>query len=271
MDPKSPVEPGPAQVEPAGITYDRFRLGEIFERIVRQHKVRRVIEVPAWGEKAMPSIYSLALGLLGCEVTLVSPEPRSLEAWDRLGLRDQVRVVEARDLCHLPLEDRSFDLAWNFVTLSKTGQFDEVLGEMRRVSDRLVMTVHNNGYNLGYPWHRFLHRLFELPWTHGETRYHWPHEVRRAYQRLDLRELALDVFDSPPWPDPPGFRDVRLHRQLAQGGDVTSADWSAPVVDYYAQGQFPLWMRGLSLVEDLPGPRWVRFPFSHLFYALYAR
>ncbi len=264
-------EPGTKQIEPPGITYDRYRLGVLFERIVRTRRIGSVIEVPAAGEKAMPSIYSLALGLLGCEVTLVNPVEESLAAWDRLGIRDKVSVVRVESLEDLPLGDSSFDMAWNFVTLSKTGSFDRVLGEMARVSRDLVMTVHNNGFNLGYPWHRLLHAALRLPWTHGETRYHWPWEVTRAYERLGLKRVAVDVFDSPPWPDPPGFRDVRLHLQLADGGDVTSSTWHAPVVDYYAAGRFPIWMRALSLVEDLPGPRWIRYPFSHLFYVLYEK
>lgn len=256
------------QIEPGGITYDRYRLGQLFERIVRTRKVRKVVEVPAAGEKAMPSVYSLALGLLGCEVTLVNPVAASLEAWERLGIRDKAVVVEVEDLTTLPFEDGAFDMAWNFVTLSKTGAFEEVLGEMARVSGRLVMTVHNNGYNLGYPWHRLLHKVFGFPWTHGETRYHWPAEVHPAYERAGIHIEEQRFFDAPPWPDPPGIRDVRLHRELKDSSDVTACDWRAPVVDYYAAGQFPSWMRALSIVEDLPIPAPLRAPFSHLFYVL---
>jgi hypothetical protein len=259
----------PLQVEPGGITYDRYRLGVLFERLLREHRVARVIEVPADGEKAMPSISSLALGRLGCEVVLVNPSPAGLEAWERLGLRDQVVPLQVDDLAALPLPDDCVDLAWNFVTLGKTGRFEKVLAEMARVSRRLVMTVHNNGWNIGYPWHRLLHLALRLPWTHGDTRYHWPSEVRRAYAELGLLELELEVFDSPPWPDPPGFRDVRLHRALGGGGDVASCRWQAPIVDYYAEQRFPAWMRWLSRAEDLGVPTPLRAPFSHLFYALY--
>ncbi len=258
------------QREPGGLTYDRFRLGIIFSRITERYGVRRAIEVPAHGEKAMPSIYSLGLAMAGCEVTLVNPVEASLAEWERLGVRELARVVTADELTALPVDDGAYDLAWNFVTLSKTGEFDAVLAEMKRVTNQLVMTVHNNGFNLGYPWHRFLHRVLDLPWTHGDTRYHWPHQVRAAYRRLGMHERELDVFDAPPWPDPPGFRDVRLHRELAGGGDVDSCDWEAPVVEYYERGAFPAWMRALSVIEDLPGPRWMRYPFSHLFYALYS-
>lgn len=257
------------QIEPGGITYDRFRLSRVLRRIVAEHGIGRVVEVPASGEKAMPSIYSLPLGLMGCEVTLVNPSPSGLAAWESLGLMDRVTVVQAEDLARLPLEKGSFHLAWNFVTLSKTGRFEAVLAEMKRVSAKLVMTVHNNGFNLGYPWHRLIHRVFGFPWTHGDSRYHWPANVQRAYDQVGLERVALDVLDSPPWPDPPGFRDIRLHRQLADGQDVTACAWHAPAVDYFSRGRFPLWMRTLSVVEDLPGPRWMRYPFSHLFYALY--
>ena len=71
----------------------------------------------------------------------------------------------------------------------------------------------------------------------------------------------------PWWPDPPGFRDVRLHMS---GGDIVEDfDWNAPIEDVYRTGHRPLGLRVLSKIEDasvIPMP--VRFVFSHLFFLL---
>jgi SAM-dependent methyltransferase len=253
------------QTEPFGITYDRFRLGIIFSRMVRELDIREAAEIPAWGAKAMPSIYSLALALNGCRVTLVDPWEPALEAWRRLDLEAKLNLIKV-DPVNTGLPDGGFDLAWNFVTLAHVSEPVKVLREMARVSRRYVMTVHQNGFNVGYPWHRFLHFIFRFPWTHGHRYCFFPGSVKRLYREAGIRPVKINVLDSPPWPDPPGFRDVRLHRNLPQG--ETTTEWRVPVVDYYLEDSFPRWMRILSRLEDLPIPRQLKYPVSHLFYVL---
>ena len=212
----------------------------------------------------MPSIYSLGLARLGVKVTLFNPEKQGLAVWDRLGL--DYEVVEAENPRDTGLADGSFDLVWNFVTVGFEPDFAKIIKEMTRVSRRHVMTVHCNGFNYGYPWHRFLHRLFAFEWNHGETAYFFPKNVRQAYRSAGMRPLDCGLFDMPWWPDPPGFRDVRLH--LSGGDHVEELDWSAPIEDVYRTGEIPKGLRVLSLIEDLPIPRLIRWPFSHLFYVL---
>jgi hypothetical protein len=250
--------------EPFGITYDRLRLDRFFEELTRKHPIRTVLELPAGGAKAMPSIYSLGLARCGAEVTLLNPDPQGLGVWDRLGL--QYRVAYADDLRDTGLESDAFDLVWNFVTLGLDEQFESILGEMARLTRGLVLTVHCNGYNYGYPWHRLLHRLLRIPWNHGQTEYFFPQKVKGSYRRQGLEPAELHLLDMPWWPDPPGFRDVRLHRS---GGDTSDAvDWVAPIEAIHQGGPVPLGLRALGFVEELPVPRLIRWPFSHLFAVL---
>lgn len=247
-----------------GITYDRLRLDKTFQRLVKKHGIKTALELPAGGAKAMPGIYSLALARCGVDVTLFNPEQQGLEVWDRLGL--PYKVVEGDDPKATGLDAESFDLVWNFVTVGFDPQFEAIIDEMARLSSAHVMTVHCNGFNYGYPWHRFLHWLFKLDWNHGETAYFFPANVRAAYKQSGLRPAGFGLFDMPWWPDPPGFRDVRLH--LSGGNVVEELEWSAPIEDVYREGEAPLGLRVLSFIEDLPVPRLVRWPFSHLFYML---
>lgn len=253
------------ETEPFGITYDRLRLDRTVRRLLDTHNIKTVLELPAGGAKAMPSIYSLAFGLRGCDVHLFNPEPQGLEVWKRLGIEDRLTIHEG-DPTKTGLDDDAFDLVWNFVTVGFDPDFPLIINEMSRVSKKHLMTVHCNGYNIGYPWHRVLHKVFNLPWTHGETAYFFPRKVRTIYKAAGMRPIDFGLFDMPPWPDPPGFRDVRLH--LTGGDDVESRDWRAPIEQVYATGQTPLGLRILSFVEDLPIPNLARLPFSHLFYIL---
>lgn len=263
----APKNSARAEREPFGITYDRFRLDQTFQRLRQTHGFQTVLEYPAEGAKAMPSIYSLALGAMGCDVTLVNPAEQGLQVWRDLGFTGRLNTVQVEDLrdAH-ELDAQQWDLVWNFVSVGFRPDFEAILSQMCRLSSRHVMTVHCNAYQLGYPWHRLLHRALRLPWTHGETDYFWPHRVRRAYRRVGATPVGFGLFDMPGWPDPPGFRDIRLH--LNGGDDVAIFDWHAPIQDYYQHGRLPALMPLLSRIESAPVPLPVRYLFSHLFYVL---
>jgi hypothetical protein len=256
----------PLEREPFGITYDRLRVDRLLTHLVRKHNIRTALELPADGSKAMPGIYSLALARAGVHVTLFNPEAQGVAVWERLGLMDRVTIVEGDDPMNTGLEPRQFDLVWNFVSAAVRPGFANQVQEMNRLSNRWVMTVHMNGFNWGFPWHRFLHKAFKLRWTHGETENFFPSHVRKVYRSAGLEPVEFGLLDMPWWPDPPGFRDVRLH--LEGRDDVTTADWTAPIEEVYASGQTPLAGRVLGRIEDAPIPRPVRFVFSHLFYQL---
>ncbi|MBI4865119.1 MAG: methyltransferase domain-containing protein [Candidatus Riflebacteria bacterium] len=262
-------EPHPArrhETEPGGITYDRYRTARLLTRLVRRLSIRTAVEVPAGGAKACPSLYSLPLALAGCRVVLVNPSRRPLAQWTRLGLAHLATSVQARPGA-LPFPDASFDLAWNFVTLGWEESIAAPLLEMARVA-RAVLLVQQNGYNVGYPWHRLLHRLFRIPWDHGQTRYFFPACVKDEMERAGLSGIEIGLLDQCPWPDPPGFRDLRLHLSGRRPHPEDEVDWTVPAVDHLAAGEFPTWMRLLGAIEDLPVPLLFRWPVNHLFYAL---
>jgi SAM-dependent methyltransferase len=258
------TDPRPLEVEPPGITYDRLRMDRLLTHWVRTHAVRTALELPADGSKAMPSIYSLALARAGVHVTLVNPEPQGIEVWQRLGLADRLTVHRCDDIAHTGLPQASFDLVWNFVSLGVRHDLPAGLREMARLSRHSVLTVHMNGFNWGYPWHRFLHAAFRLPWTHGEPDHFFPRSIRARWREAGLEPQEEGLLDMPWWPDPPGFRDVRLH--LAGRDDVAVADWRAPIEDIYAGQPVPAPLAFLERLEDAPVPRPIRRVFSHLFY-----
>jgi len=54
-----------------------------------------------------------------------------------------------------------------------------------------------------------------------------------------LKIFEYGTIDSPPWPDPVGFRDVRLHKK---GIKKIEYDWVVPVIEYIKTNKFPFWM-----------------------------
>jgi hypothetical protein len=267
-----PMKPQPGhcpqkhETEPGGITYDRFRLARLQQRLAGRLGIRTVVEVPASGAKACPSLYAIGFGLAGCRVTLVDPYRPAFADWHRLGLTDRLTSVSS-GVDRLPFRDGSFDLAFNFVTLGAHEDLESALAEMARVANT-VLLVMQNGYNLGYPWHRLLHRLFGFPWDHGQTRYFFPAELSAAMRHAGIGQVEIGLIDQAPWPDPPGFRDVRLHRSGIPTMNPREVEWTVPAVIHFASGRFPLWMRILGFIEELPIPLTLRWPFNHLYYAL---
>jgi len=68
------------EIEGKGVDYERFALNKLFQSLVMKYNISSVLEIPAKGEKAMPSIYSIAFGEAGCDVTLVNAEEKSKPA-----------------------------------------------------------------------------------------------------------------------------------------------------------------------------------------------
>jgi hypothetical protein len=251
------------EIEGKGLDYERYALNKLFHGLTRSRGLKTVLEVPAKGEKAMPSIYSVAFAEAGCAVTLVNAEPRSSWAWTELGF--PVRHVECERPERTPLPPASHDLVWNFMTLAQHPEPGALLGEMMRLSARYVMFVGVNRFNPGFFSHRTVHRVFDVPWNHGDVRFMSPFHVRRFFRDRGLRVAGTGVVDTPPYPDSLGFRDMRLHRMNV---DLNKIDWDSRTIHWMKSGRYPPKLKLLYLFERLPLPLPVKLLYAHLFWVL---
>lgn len=251
------------EIEGKGLDYERFALSKLFKKLVRAHGIRSVLEIPAKGEKAMPSLYSLAFGEAGCDVTLVNAEEKSKRAWSELGL--DVTYRECADLEQTGLEPRGYDLVWNFMQLSQHDDKEALLSEMARLSRRCVMFIAVNRFNPGFFSHRMVHRIFDVPWNHGDVDFMNPFRVRRFFERMGLRILRTGAVDTPPYPDSLGIRDMKLHRKNV---DLNKIDWDSRTLGWMKSGQYPLKLELLYFFEWLPLPFRLKLLYAHLFYVL---
>lgn len=251
------------EMEGKGLDYERYALNKLFSRLVATHGIRSVLEIPAKGEKAMPSLYSLAFGEAGCDVTLVNAEPKSKWAWRDVDL--PVTYRECDDLTNTSLPEAGFDLVWNFMYLAKDERRDDVLREMMRLSRRFVLFVSVNRFNPGFFSHRMVHRVSGIPWNHGDIDFMNPFRVARYFRRNGLRVVKTGAVDTPPYPDSLGFRDMRLHRMNV---DLDKIDWDSRTLGWMKNGRYPLKIKLLYLCEALPLPFVIKLLYAHLFYVL---
>ena len=255
------------ETEVYGITYDRVTTSRHQALTAKKYGIETVLESPSMGAKAAGSLYSLGFGMHGCKVTMVNPEHEMLSGWDTLNLRDNVSTVEAADYTQLPFDDNSFDMAWNFVTFANLPDPVAWTKEMVRVSKDYVMVVACNNCQAGYPWHRLLHYLWKIPWNHGDTYYNYIWNVKKMFRNAGLKIVEFGAIDSPPWPDPVGFRDLRLHRHGAPEAPK-KINWTVPYVEYCRSGKIPLWIRTLNLYDITLRKGYIKLPISHLFYVI---
>lgn len=254
------------EVEVFGVTYDRYVLLQLHKIMTATLGLKRVVEMPSHGAKAAGSLYSIGFGLAGCRVTLVNPELEMMYGWKELGIQARVETVTEDRVNQTGFADGQFDLAWNFVTWTELKDPSGYLREMKRISNRYVLLVTCNNFQPGYPWHRFLHRIYGFEWTHGQVEYNHITKVKRMFRAADLKIVEYGAIDTPGWPDPSGPRDVRLHRNFSEPREKPV--WEVPILRYARSGRFPGWMLLLGR-WDLKFRKGVfKLPMSHLFYVL---
>ncbi len=255
-----------AEMEGKGLDFERYALNKLFHRFVRRNGIRSVLEMPARGEKAMPSIYSLAFAQAGAAVTLVNCQPKSRWAWDELGFAFEAR--EAADPTRTGWANAEFDLVWNFMILAQHSNPEALLAEMTRLSRRYVLYIGVNKFNPGFLSHRMVHRVSGVPWTHGDVAFMSPFHVMRFFRDQGLSVVARGGVDTPPYPDSLGFRDMRLHRMNV---DLNEIDWDSRTVHWMKSGHYPAKIKFLYLFEQLPVPWPLKLAYAHLFYVLAER
>lgn len=251
------------EVEVFGVDYERFSLEKCFEKLVRKYNLKECVEIPAFGAKAMPSIYSLGLGKAGANVTLVNPANSARSSWEIVNLEDRMTESIQDDLHHTSFYDNSFDWVWNFAYFPSDSDHIALLKEMKRISRRYVAIFSVNGRNIGAYIHRTLHRLLKIPWTHGDVNFNFPNRLKRFVEKQGLRIVDIGVVDCPFWPDSLGFRDIRLHRQ---GVVEMETEWQSNTLEWMKTRNYPSWIKVVYAFESIPMPLFIKYIYAHIFY-----
>jgi len=258
------------ETEVFGVTYDRYVMFKLHGILTTQLGLKSIIEMPSHGAKAAGSLYSIGFANAGCDVTLVNPEMEIMGEWKKLGMQDKVKTFEDINVYQSGFADNEFDLAFNFVTWTELDDPARFIAEMKRIS-RYVLFITCNNFQPGYPWHRFLHKIFGFEWNHGQVEYNHITRVKKLFKQSGLNVIEYGAIDTPGWPDPSGPRDVRLHRRFGRKGKKIPMEkpvWEVPFVEYVRTGNYPGWMKLLGRWDMTFRKGVFKLPMSHLFYVL---
>ena len=55
------------EIEGKGLDFERYALNKLFTKLANRYSIQTVLVIPAKGEKAMPSLCTLAFATAACE------------------------------------------------------------------------------------------------------------------------------------------------------------------------------------------------------------
>ena len=228
--------------EGLGVVYERFVLNDYLNRLADEHNIRTVLEAPLYGMAGVSGINSVCLAQRGCEVTLVDCVDERLKGvtriWHELGLT--ARFVLHQDFTHLPFEDNTFDMAWEWAGLWYLPDAETLLRELVRVSRKFVFVAMPNNLQVGYLMRKYLidRDFFDTvdeQWVQMKR-------IKQVLRHAGVQFIDQGVLDVPPWPDTVmpaaevlrrlGIRSKKLETRF------TGEDWSWSTMAYYL-GQEP--------------------------------
>ena len=248
-----------------GVDYERFAIIRLSKKVVKELGIGSVVEIPAGGVKAAPSLYSIGFGLEDCKVILINGEEYIRRYWKQLGIGGNVKFLKEKSIYQTTLPDNFADLVWNYVWISKCKKPLALIKEMKRISRRFVMCASINGFNMGFWIHRALHKITKIPWTHGNTMLNFPHNLKGLFKKASLKNIKMGVVDCPPWPDSLGFRDMRLHRRARA---LLVKEWDPQIITLIKEAKIPRWMQLCYLIGSLPIPTVTKLIHAHVFYII---
>jgi SAM-dependent methyltransferase len=260
--------------EGLGLVYERLVLNDYLDDLLKAYDVQTVLEAPLFGMAGVSGINSVHLAQQGCDVTLVDVHAERLEGikciWRELNL--PCRFILHEDLTHLPFDDDSFNLAWEWAALWYLPDAAALLAELVRVSKHLVFVAMPNKMQMGYWLRKYLvdKKFFETV----DERWVNMGLIKRTLKEQELTIIEEGVLDVPPWPDTVmpaaellrrlGIKSKKLERQFS--GD----DWEWSTMDYYLGKRPELkdTINGYAFLERIPLPWRLKVIWAHHRYVL---
>jgi SAM-dependent methyltransferase len=260
--------------EGLGLVYERFVLNDYLDRLVTQHNIHTVIEAPIYGMAGVSGINSVRLAQRGCAVTLVDQNAERLSGieriWGELNLR--ANFVHQINLTHLPLSDKSFDLAWEWAALWYLPDAEGLLKELVRVSRKFVFIAMPNRIQVGYLLRRYLlERDFV---NYVDERWADMGKIKQRLREWKLKVIEEGVLDVPPWPDTVMPAAQVLHRLGIRSKKLdakfSASNWNWNTMDYY-RGYRPELRKQIdryTFLEHAPLPWQLKAIWAHHRYIL---
>jgi len=185
--------------EGLGTTYERFILHHYFERIKNKYSIKSVLEVPSFGMTGISGINSIWWAYEGAHITIIDNDKERInlikKVWQELSL--EANFVYYPNVSYLPLENHSFDMGWNFAALWFVPNLDTFLGELTRVTKKVIFICVPNRLNLFHLLRLAFQKNSEMQYLDNIK----PVKIKEIMLTLKWQVEEQGYLDIPPWPD----------------------------------------------------------------------
>ncbi len=233
--------------EGLGVVYERFVLNDFLEALAEKHPFETVLEAPLFGMAGVSGINSYWLAKMGKQVTLVDDDSFRLDGVKRIWreLQTPATFIHHTDWAHLPFEDNTFDMVWEWAGLWYLPDAAALLKELVRVSKNLVFVAMPNNIQVGYQLRKYVidRDFFDTV----DERWVNMRRIKQTLAKAGVRFVDEGVLDVPPWPDTVmpaadvlkrlGIKSKKLESQF------TGEGWTWSTMDYYLGKQPDLYER----------------------------
>ncbi len=259
--------------EGLGTTYERFILHRHFKAIKEQYSVGNVVEIPSFGMTGVSGINSMWWALNNVPVTVVDGVTERLElirkVWSSAKLEADF-VYHPNDDATLPFGNESFDMSWNFASLWFISELDPFLGELTRITKKVIFICVPNRLGLGYASRFFLQKDDDSNLFLNNI---IPGRIKKIMLNRGWKVSGQGFLDVPPWPDIAMKKEELLQKIGLTGlANRMRTDESDPlcILDYYSGKKANMESEILkyALLENSP---WIikRF-WAHHWYAIFS-
>lgn len=244
--------------EGIGTVYERRVINKYFKTIKDRFCPYRILEYPADGVTGFPGINSLWFARNGCEVWIGNPSAKMLnkakQAWDKIDANLAGLVADVSSF-----SDDNFDLVWNYCIFERLNS-EELVSEMSRLSNYLVLVMTQNKHNVGTKVHKLYHNLYHLKWDHGDEDLMTVEKVVSVAESCGLNIIETGSIDIPPIMD---TWDMPLRGALKSILSKVGKEWEWK--DSSSQDSF--FLRLFEWMEDSL-PNWFKMSQAHHYYVL---
>lgn len=203
--------------EGLGSSYERIVLNDLLLRTAARYGAQSVLESPSFGFTGISGINLVALADAGLEVTLEDNDPRRLELIRDLW-RTLDRPLKARhnpDFRRLDHPDGAFDMSFSFSALWFVPDLKAFLGEISRVTSRVIFISVPNREGLGYQLQ--LRDYSPAKYPDLKIGHIDPPSIVHLLSKLGWKLAESGCFDCPPWPDIGTTKEELLGKWLPEG------------------------------------------------------
>lgn len=255
--------------EGLGLVYERLMLNDLLLELRREYNIKSVLEAPIYGMAGVSGINSVLLARNGASVTLVDDNAERLEHVKRIWgeLEAPVSTFFQSPIANLQFPDRAFDLAWNWAALWYLPEAERLIGELVRVSRKLVFIAMPNRAQVGYLMRKYVLekdfvRYVDESWANINR-------VKAVLRDWDCELVDEGVLDVPPWPDTVMPAAQVLQRLGIQSKGMQSRfegdGWNWSSMDYYSgkRPELKAQMDRYAFLERAPLPWQIKSIWAH--------